>query len=172
MSREFFATKLAAGRAASTKAGWWPRHLAEIERYVDAAIGHDLPAVALAREALVSGAPRWEGIARHGTRPGLMARHILLEAALAEAAAAGDAKAIGKMGGLLFENAEEQAQVGGLRIEDFPQVRFLDMVSRHVSSLAEGVRLRMEGRGLELASARERGRENVLALAAFTAEWF
>lgn len=171
MGREYFGTKLMAGRAeASAKMRWWPRHSGAVTRYLELSSSGCRPAEKPGSDILSSGCADWD--ARMGrTAEGPMVEHGRLEMRLVDAALRVDVREMEKIGALLTENVKRQTEIHAARVPEFPASRWKALFAQHVWLFVESVSCFVKtGPGL-YGVCEERRKGNTLALAAFTAEW-
>lgn len=166
---DHFAKKLAAGLVdVPARMSWWPRHARMMVRYL--CIEHETKStIQSIRQGVAMNCLEWEAAIPIASRRGLMCHHANIEMGLVDALKINDATKTEKFGSLLIENAEELAASFGRSIIEFPENQFLRLLSEHVVSFVELVRMKAEKTFKRSGDRMER---NTVSLASFTAEWF
>lgn len=172
MGREYFVTKLMAGKAdASAKTRWWPRHCRAMGRYLLLASDRDGAALKSVRELMAMGCTEWESTVCRSSGRNLMAEHAKLETALVDAAMRVQVAEMEKIGAQLVANAKGQTDLYAALIPEFPAARWTGLFARHINLFVDSIHSRIKPDERMFTECEERRRENTLALAAFTAEW-
>lgn len=179
-SKEYFATKLAAGTAdASKMASWWPLHCHGTAEYLGMAFGgSDEKSMAAARELLSKLATEWERRVppalrrRAGASLGLMHEHSLLEVELIQVTSTGDTSKIDRLGERLLENAKAHGPRYAHALKGFPESRFSELLRSHIEIFVDSIQCRMEKDARGAVVCAKRSNENAVALSMIAAEWF
>lgn len=172
MAREYFVTKLMAGKAdASAKMRWWPRHSRATTRYLLLAADREGAALKSVRELMAMGCSEWESTVCRASGRNLMAEHAALETALVDAAIRVQVAELERIGALLVKNTKDQTELYAALVPEFPAGRWKGLFARHIGLFVDSVHAHLSPDARLFEGCEERRRENTLALAAFTAEW-
>lgn len=179
-SKEYFATKLAAGTAdASKMAAWWPLHChATTEHLALSFMKSGDKQMDDSREILSKLSMEWERRVppalrrRAGASVGLMREHSLREIELIEASAAGDTSKIERLGDLLLENAKAHGPRYAYATKGFPEHRFSELFRGHIEIFVDSIQCRMEKDARGAVVCVRRSSDNAVALSMIAAEWF
>jgi len=176
-SKEYFASKLAAGTAdASKMASWWPLHCHATTEHLAAAFnGADEKSIL---ETISRLSTAWELRVpmalrrRAGASVGLMHEHSMLETELILATAVGDTSKIERLGERLLENAKAHGPRYAHALKGFPEHRFSELLRGHIGIFVDSIQYRMEKDPHKTVQCVKRSDENAVALSMIAAEWF
>ena len=179
-SKDYFASKLAAGAADASKiSAWWPLHCHVTLGYLGMAFGGpDEKSMEVSRETLSKLSMEWERRVpmalrrRAGASVGLMREHSLLEIEFIQASALGNTSKIGQLGDKLLENAKAHSPRYAHASKGFPENRFAELFRSHIEIFVDSIQCRMEKDARGAVACAKRSDENAVALSMISAEWF
>lgn len=178
MSDSSYRSKLLQGRGeVPPKHSWWPRHSAQMTRYLVLAKTKNEQEIRRARDIFTVTAVEWDCMVkgadeRQKNGHGCMASHAALERELVEAALRKDTVSAGRAMKAIDKNAMDQSLIYGMRYQGFPEMVFVRLMKEHLEIYFESIKAYLDGQVRKFDESEFRRKANTLALVELTAEWF